>query len=196
MASGKYFRVLDSDDWFNTIDFIDFVNYLKHDDVDLVVTNYSQEHIYNGESIHYIYSGLCDNEIYDFDEIDLKLLKNEYFVMATSTYKTDLLKKAGLKLLEKTFYVDMQYNVVGFSFVNKFKYYNLDVYKYFIGRKEQSNNYMSLVKNQDNHETVMRFLIEYYCSNFKSFSKNKNEYFSLIIYYMLYTHYSIYCNYD
>ena len=57
MASGKYFRVLDSDDWFNTIDFIDFVNYLKYDDVDLVVTNYSQEHIYNGESIQYKYSG-------------------------------------------------------------------------------------------------------------------------------------------
>ena len=196
MASGKYFRVLDSDDWFNTIDFIDFVNYLKYDDVDLVVTNYSQEHIYNGESIQYKYSGLWDNEVYDFDAIDLKLLKNEYFVMATSTYKTDLLKKADLKLLEKTFYVDMQYNVVGFSLVKKFKYYNLDVYKYFICRKEQSNNYMSLVKNQDNHEIVMRFLIEYYCSNYKSFSKNKNEYFSLIIYYMLYTHYSIYCIYD
>ena len=196
IATGKYFRVLDSDDWVDSVNFVKFVNELDNIDVDLVVTDYSKEFIYEGRREKLIYKNLEIRKIYNFDKFDLSVLHGEYFVMATSTYKTEVLRKSNLKLMEKTFYVDMQYNVVGFSLVKKFKYYNLDVYKYFIGRKEQSNNYMSLVKNQDNHEIVMRFLIEYYCSNYKSFSKNKNEYFSLIIYYMLYTHYSIYCIYD
>ena len=42
--------------------------------------------------------------------------------MATSTYKTDVLRKSNLKLMEKTFYVDMQYNVIPIPFVNDFIY--------------------------------------------------------------------------
>lgn len=196
LAKGKYFRVLDSDDWFNTSDFVNYVKRLKKENADLVVTDYSQEHIYNNKSIYIKYNKLEDNVLYEFDNIDLHLLNGEYFVMATSTYKTELLRKSKLSLFEKTFYVDMQYNVVAFSLVKSFRYYNLDIYRYFIGRKDQSNNFNSLVKNQDNHEKVMKFLIDFYTSNFKSFSSNKKEYYSLIIYYMLYTHYSIYCLYD
>lgn len=196
LAKGKYFRVLDSDDWINTSDFVKYVKRLKNENADLVVTDYSQEHIYSNKSIYIKYNKLEDNVLYKFDNIDLQLLNGEYFVMATSTYKTELLRKSKLSLFEKTFYVDMQYNVVAFSLVKSFRYYNLDIYRYFIGRKDQSNNFNSLVKNQDNHEKVMKFLIDFYTSNFKSFSSNKKEYYSLIIYYMLYTHYSIYCLYD
>ena len=49
-ATGKYFKVLDSDDWVNSIDFIQFVKKLKKEDADLVVTNYSKEHVYSGVS--------------------------------------------------------------------------------------------------------------------------------------------------
>lgn len=196
LATGQYFRVLDSDDWFDSKNFIKYVELLKNDNCDLIVTDYSQEHIYNNESIYLKYTNLNNGKTYNFNEMDLKLLNGEYFVMATSTYKTALLRESNLLLFEKTFYVDMQYNIVAFSKVNSIKYYNLDIYKYFIGRKDQSNNYNSLVKNQDNHEKVMRFLIDYYTNNQSFFSKNKMEYYKKIIYYMLYTHYSIYCIHD
>lgn len=195
-ANGKYFRVLDSDDWFNSRNFIEFVEKLKNENSDLIVTDYSQEHIYNNESIYIKYTSLENGKTYYFDTMDLRLLNGGYFVMATSTYKTCLLRESGLSLFEKTYYVDMQYNVVAFSKVKSITYYNLDIYRYFIGRKEQSNNFNSLVKNQDNHEKVMRFLVDYYTNNFSLFSDNKKEYYKLIIYYMLYTHYSIYCIYD
>ena len=42
-ATGKYFRVIDSDDWVNSHDFVTFVNKLKNEDADLVVTNYRKE---------------------------------------------------------------------------------------------------------------------------------------------------------
>ncbi len=196
LATGKYFRVLDSDDWFNSLDFKEYVKRLSKEDADLVITNYRQEHIYSGESIKYTYEKLADDEMYTFDKFNIDDLKGEYFVMATSTYKTEVLRNSGLKMLEKTFYVDMQYNVVGFSKVKTFKYYDLDIYRYFIGRKDQSMNLNSFVNHKMDHEKVMKFLIEYYTNNLSSFSENLKKYYSIIIKYMLYTHYNIFCLYD
>ena len=72
----------------------------------LVVTDYRKEHTYNSESEYFEYKDLEDGRCYRLDDIDLKILNGEYFVMATSAYKTEILRKSGLKLLENTFYVD------------------------------------------------------------------------------------------
>ena len=47
IATGKYFRVLDSDDWFDSKNFVTFVNKLKDEDVDLIITNYRKEYVYD-----------------------------------------------------------------------------------------------------------------------------------------------------
>lgn len=194
LSTAKYFRVLDSDDWFNSEDFIKFVNLLKCEDSDLIITNYSKEEVYNGKSVYIAYNGLKSEENYIFDSFDLALLKENYFVMATSTYKTSLLRESGLKLPEHTFYVDMIYNVVPMSKVKTFKYYDLDIYRYYIGRKDQSVNTSSFVKNHMHHDMVIKTLIEFY--NVKNnYSDNYFKYLELIIKYTLYTHYCIYMYY-
>lgn len=147
LATGKYFRVLDSDDWVDNVNFVEFVKRLEDQDADLVVTDYSKEFIYEGKSEKIIYKNLEPNKKYNFDKFDLNILNGEYFVMATSTYKTEVLRKSNLKLMEKTFYVDMQYNVVPIPYVNSFVYFDLDIYRYFIGRLDQSVNTASFVKN-------------------------------------------------
>ena len=196
VATGKYFKVLDSDDWFNIIDFVEFVNKLKKEDSDLVVTNYKQVHVYNQTEIEYKYKNLKEGEIYKFDDLDLDLLDGEYFVMATSTYKLDILKKSGLHLLEKTFYVDMIYNIVPVEFVKTITYYDLDIYRYYIGRKDQSVNTSSFVKNQDHHDRVVRWLLDFYDEKVEKYSNNKKKYVDIILKYLLYTHYNIYLVYD
>lgn len=195
VATGKYFRVLDSDDWFDSKNFITFVQKLKNEEADLVITNYRKEYVYNGFSEKISWNKLKNNKIYEFDKMDLDLLNKEYFVMANSTYKTEVLRNANLQLLEKTFYVDMQYNVVPILQLKTFKFMKLDIYRYFIGRPEQSMNLQNFVKNRSNHEKVMKFLIEYYVANKSNFSKNKKEYIEQILFYMLTTHYYIYCVY-
>lgn len=195
MATGKYFRVLDSDDWFDSKNFIEFVKRLKNEEVDLIITNYKKEYVYNGFSEQINWKKMESNKVYNFNEFDLKTLNKEYFVMANSTYRTEMLREAQLKLLEKTFYVDMQYNVVPILKLNTFKFINLDIYRYFIGRPEQSMNLQNFVRNRANHEKVMRFLIEYYTDNSEKISENQKNYIKQIIYYMLNTHYYIYCVY-
>lgn len=195
LATGKYFRVLDSDDWVDSQNFVEFVKKLEKEDADLVVTDYCKEYIYEGKSEKLIYKDLEPNKLYDFNDFDLSILNGEYFVMATSTYKTEVLRKSHLKLMEKTFYVDMQYNVIPISEVNNFIYFDLDIYRYFIGRKDQSVNTLSFVKNHLNHDKVVKFLVEYYAKNVETFSNNKKNYIKMIIIYILFTHYSIYCIY-
>jgi len=195
LATGKYFRVLDSDDWVDNVDFVKFINELEKLDKDLIVTDYSKEYIYEGTTEKLIYPNLKYNKEYQFDKFDLNLLNNEYFVMANSTYKTEVLRKSNLKLMEKTFYVDMQYNVVPIINVNSFIYLDLDIYRYFIGRKDQSVNTNSFAKNHLNHDKVVKFLIEHYNNLDNNISNNKKKYIKNIIKYILFTHYSIYCIY-
>ena len=196
VATGKYFKVIDSDDWVNSIDFIDFVQRLKNEDADLVVTNYCHEHVYNQKSIFNKYVDLEDNKTYNFKNFDLNLLKGEYFVMATSTYKLEVLKKTHLHLMEKTFYVDMQYNIKPIKNVDTISYYDLDIYRYFIGRKDQSVNTASYVKNKKDHEKVMKDLIEYYENEKENLNAIKRKYIEIILNYMLYTNYTIFTLWD
>jgi len=195
-ATGKYFKVIDSDDWVDSKNFVKMVKILKEENVDLIITNYSKEFIYNGFSEKIKWNKLKENKEYIFDKIDLDILNKEYFVMANSTYKTRILREAKLEMLEKTFYVDMQYNIVPIPNINTFKYFNLDIYRYFIGRPDQSMNLNNFVKNRADHEKVLKFLINYYVEKETKLSKNKKEYINLILYYMLNTHYYIYCEYS
>ena len=194
-ATGKYFRVLDSDDWFDSPHFISFVKKLKNENSDLIITSYRKEYIYNGLSEKIRWKELEENKVYYFNDFDLSLLKKEYFTMANSTYKTEILRLSNLSLMEKTFYVDMQFNIVPIPYVQTFKFIKLDIYRYFIGRPDQSMNLDNFVKNRSNHESVMKFLVEYYSKNATSFSDNVKKYIKQILFYMLNTHYYIYCVY-
>lgn len=194
-ATGKYFRVLDSDDWLNSLDLVKFVKLLKNEDVDLVVDNYQQEIVYEGKSEKIFQDKLESNKEYCFDDFDIKKINREYFCMANSTYKTSILRESGLRLYEKTFYVDMQYNIIPILKVKSFKYYNLNLYRYFIGRKDQSMNLQNFVRNRSNHEKVMKFLISTCMENRDKISDNKYRYIENITKLMLNTQYSIYCMY-
>ncbi len=192
-AKGKYFRVLDSDDWFDENEFVKFINKLEKCDSDLVVTDYSKEYVNDGISEDIIYENLKDSKEYNFDKFDLKLLNCVFFAMATITYKTEILKKLKFQLPEKTFYVDMLYDVIPMLKVNTFTYYKCNIYKYFIGRIDQSVNTNSYEKNHLNHNSVTHKLIDFYSDNEKTMAAIKRKYLKNIINTVINTNYSIYC---
>ena len=84
VATGKYFRVVDSDDWVNIDDFPMFVKELKKINADLVITDYRRELIYSGESILVPYTDKIEfDKLYNIEEFDLSSIGAEYFTMAT-----------------------------------------------------------------------------------------------------------------
>ncbi len=192
IATGKYFRVIDSDDWVNVDDFRLFIDSLAKTNSDAVVTNYSRELAYNGKSIYCQYKNLEDGKRYDLDTMDLDILGVDYFYMATTSIKTSLLHEVALKLDENTFYVDMEYNLLPLVKLTSVTFFDLDIYRYWIGRPEQSINVANTFKNRGHHEKVLKRIIEFYSST--PLNNNKKRYANKIIILMLNTHYYIYAS--
>ena len=191
-AGGRYFRVLDSDDWFDTCNFIKYFRALRHCREDVVITPYTQEYAYNGQRVDYPYSYFKHDRVYQMED----LVYDEsmpYFTMASSTYRTQLLRDCGLKLFEKCFYVDMIFNMVPIPYVKTVRFLNYYVYRYFMGSPTQSMSQANLMRNLPNHERVLNFLIDYYVAHRESVGDNVRNYMGQMIYFMYYTHMDLVC---
>lgn len=189
IAKGKYFRVIDSDDWVNIDEFANYVNDLKKLNTDIVLTNYSRESIFNSEKILFKYKNLEYNKIIDLNKFDYSVLGYDYFYMATTTFKTEKLRNSNLKLDEKTFYVDMEFILLPFLEMKTLYYLNYDIYRYYIGRAEQSISIQNYVKNRYDHEKVLTRLLNFYNS---IIDDKRKEYISNVLCLVINSHYSIY----
>lgn len=193
-AVGKYFRIIDSDDWVNIDDFGKYILELEKLNTDIVLTRYSREMVYNGTNVAVGYDNLEYDKVYDINKLDLSLLGDGYFSLATSSIKTDKLRESKLYLDENTFYVDMEYVVLPMTHLSTFIYLDRDIYRYWLGRPQQSMDTKNLFNNRSHHARVVKRLVEFYTT--QDLSKNKNQYVGKIITLMLCTHYNIYCDGD
>ena len=191
-AGGRYFRVLDSDDWFDTCNFIKYFRALRHCREDVVITPYTQEYAYNGQRVDYPYSYFKHDRVYQMEDLVFDE-SMPYFTMASSTYRTQLLRDCGLKLFEKCFYVDMIFNMVPIPYVKTVRFLNYYVYRYFMGSPTQSMSQANLMRNLPNHERVLNFLIDYYVAHRESVGDNVRNYMGQMIYFMYYTHMDLVC---
>ena len=73
-ATGRYFRVLDSDDWFFSGDFVEMVRRLRSEKADVVISNYAKEFVYDGRTEDLVWKDLEDGVLYNFDTIDLEVV--------------------------------------------------------------------------------------------------------------------------
>ena len=191
-ATGRYFRVLDSDDWFDTCNFIRWFRDLRRCEEDVVITPYTQEYTYNGQCVDYPYDYFEHDRVYRMENLVFDETM-PYFTMASSTYRTQLLRDCGLKLFEKCFYVDMMFNMVPIPYVKTVRFLNHYVYRYFMGSPTQSMSQANLMRNLPNHERVLNFLIDYYVQHRDAVGDNVRNYMGQMIYFMYYTHMDLVC---
>ena len=94
---------------------------------------------------------------YDFEDVCFPNygFSNYGPILATANIRVDKLREANFKLSEKTFYVDMEYNTFYLPVIKTISYYDLDIYRYFIGRAQQSVSLSSFVRNIDQHKKVI-----------------------------------------
>jgi hypothetical protein len=81
-------------------------------------------------------------------------------LMHSMIYRTQILRDCGLKLPEHTFYVD---NIVAYQplpFVNSMFYLDCNLYRYFIGRPDQSVNTPTMIKRIDQQLLVTRTMVQ------------------------------------
>ena len=153
-ATGRYFKVVDSDDWVNTEDVKKVLEIIKNNEteVDLYVTNYVYEQVYanKSHSVHY-HKILKEETILTWPETN-PFPALSPMLMHSLLYRTSLLKEeVKLLLPEHTFYVDNIYAYTPMADVKTLYYIDIDFYHYFIGRPDQSvttTNMFSRYKQQ------------------------------------------------
>jgi glycosyltransferase involved in cell wall biosynthesis len=104
VATGTYFKVVDSDDWLDTPDYMSILSLLRsHGPVDLLITNYVYEYSYNGKHKVMRFSNVFpQGKVISWDSMH-RFRFDQLMLMHSMFYRTDLLRECGLKLPEHTF---------------------------------------------------------------------------------------------
>ncbi len=140
-ATGKYFKVVDSDDEVND-QFVAFLDALEACDraggVDLFVTNYYYVHTdgVGDRSINYS-NVLPQNKIFTWSDTK-RFLVHQMLTIHSCTFLTEAMRKCGTQLPKKVFYEDNLMVCRTLPYVEKMFYMNIDLYRYTIGREGQS----------------------------------------------------------
>lgn len=166
-ATGIYFKVLDSDDWFDRAALLKVLNVLRgfvHDGqgVDMLLANY----VYEKPSLHkhkaIRYDGVFpENRIFRWNDVKrFKISQN--ILMHSVIYRTKMLRDCHLQLPRHTFYVDNIFVYTPLPFVKTMYYLNVDLYRYFIGRDDQSVNETVMIGRIDQQLKVNKIMIDEY----------------------------------
>ena len=136
-ATGKYFKVVDSDDCMSA-DFPAFLEQLACNDVDLFVTNYYYTHTdgIGDRSIHYKHV-LPVGKVFNWQETK-RFGIHQLLTLHSCTFRTELMRKWGTELPKHVFYEDNLMVYLTLPFVKTMYYSNMDLYRYTIGREGQS----------------------------------------------------------
>lgn len=168
-ATGKYFKVVDSDDWVDGKSYKRILKSLKSlpedNTPDMVVANYVYDKVgaKRKKVIHY------DNvfpieKMFSWEETG-KFKVDQYILMHSVIYRTQLLKDCGLKLPMHTFYVDNVFVFEPLPEVKKIYYINTNFYRYFIGREDQSVNEKIMIGRIDQQIAVTKRMIDFFVDN-------------------------------
>lgn len=164
-ATGLYFKVLDSDDWFDKTSLLKVLDFLCETvtdtkPLDMLICNYVYEKpsAHKHKAINYHSAIPCNKFISWKDVKHFKMSQN--LLMHSIIYKTKLLKECNLKLPEHTFYVDNLYAYIPLPYVKNMFYLDVDLYRYFIGREDQSVNEAIMIKRIDQQLKVTKLMID------------------------------------
>ena len=163
-ARGVYYKVVDSDDWVDVPALkkaLDKLRQFVRDGklVDMLVCNYVYEHVEdNTQRVMHYRNVFPRNRVFGWEQIG-RFRPSQYLLMHSVIYRTQLLRDCGLELPKHTFYVDNIFVYQPLPYVKTLYYMNLDFYRYFIGRADQSVNEQVMVKRVDQQLRVTRIMI-------------------------------------
>ncbi|MDO5402502.1 MAG: glycosyltransferase [Eubacteriales bacterium] len=165
-ATGKFFKVVDSDDWVDVKSYKKILETLRQfpedNEPDMLIANYVYEKV--GEKrkkvVHYD-NVFPQEQMFSWEDIGHFKI-DQYILMHTVIYRTQLLKDCGLKLPMHTFYVDNIFVFEPLPFVKKMYYVNTNFYRYFIGRDDQSVNEKVMISRIDQQLQVTKRMIGSY----------------------------------
>lgn len=165
-ATGVYFKVVDSDDWVNEEAYAEVLNtlrgfVLRNESLDMLITNfvYEKQGAKRKKVMNYR-TAMPKNELIDWSGVKMFML-GQYILMHSVIYRTQMLRDCGLELPRHTFYVDNIFVYQPLPYVKSMYYLDVNFYRYFIGREDQSVNETVMISRIDQQFLVTKLMIGY-----------------------------------
>jgi len=166
-ATGVYFKVVDSDDWLNEKAYMQVLDLLREmvaqeTELDMLISNfvYEKEGAKRKRVMNY-HAAIPRGEILTWDQVRV-FTKWQYILMHSVIYRTQMLRDCGLKLPAHTFYVDNIFVYQPLPYVRTLYYLDVNFYRYFIGREDQSVNEKVMISRIDQQIRVNKIMIDEY----------------------------------
>lgn len=166
-AQGLFFKVVDSDDWVDLEAYQKILDTLREiagsdQTLDMLISNfvYEKEGAKHKKVMKYT-SALVQDKMFTWSDVR-HMRKGQYLLMHSVIYRTKLLRDCGLELPKHTFYVDNLYVYIPLVHVKTMYYLNVDFYRYYIGRGDQSVNEEIMIRRIDQQIKVNKMMIDAY----------------------------------
>ena len=166
-ATGVFFKVVDSDDWVNEEAYQKVLETLRRfvyrgEALDMLVTNfvYEKEGARRKKVMKY-HTAFPKDCVFGWKDVKFFMI-GQYILMHSVIYRTQLLKECGLELPKHTFYVDNIFVYQPLPHVKNMYYLDVNFYRYFIGRDDQSVNETVMISRIDQQLRVTRRMVDFY----------------------------------
>lgn len=164
-ATGKYFKVLDGDDWLDPQGLEKLLYKLDKTNADLVLTD--RVNVYETRKEYVRYGGKVLKET----ELLFSSLRNPIEItLSAISVNTGLLKKSGYKCLENCFYEDLQFDSYAIAVSDSYIYCPIDLYQYRLGREGQSISPQNMQNNIHMSIKVAKAVDQFFCIHSKTLS--------------------------
>lgn len=168
-STGMFFKVLDSDDWFDENSLKKILISLKSiidegKNLDMLIANYVYEK--QGAKHKKVISyrnAMPVEKMFTWSDIG-HFRVSQYILMHSVIYRTQLLKDCGFELPKHTFYVDNIFVFQPLPFVKDMYYIDTNLYRYFIGRSDQSVNEKVMIGRIDQQLRVTKIMLDFFVS--------------------------------
>lgn len=171
-ATGKYIRILDADDSFNTEQFQAFLISLKETNADLILTPFYFVNE-NGVKVNYITYSLPKGDEITFDQAAPAFFKQS-IQMHAATYKTERVRSINYTQTEGISYTDQEWVFTPLSAVETIVFFDNPVYLYLWGREGQTMD-ASVIKRSVSHNVLCAKKIVQDYVQFSKFGKAKQQ---------------------
>ena len=194
-ASGKYFRVVDGDDWVNAEGLARTLDELERTDASIVIDEKTEVDMTSGSRKQCLLPAkLKKLRCCSFDKVCQMPECEQYITIHTLNVKTQLLRDNKIALQEGIFYVDLQYVVLATCFAKTVEFCPANVYQYLLGNASQSVSFASYANRYAHHRLMIECLLKFASEN--SLSQTRQDYLEYRICQALNTNYNIGFIYD
>lgn len=158
-AKGKYIRIMDADDYYETTNLGDFLVFLHATNADVVLSDYDIVNC-EGRSKKSVQYALKHNIETPIESIHSKEIMIG-FVLHSITYRTELLVSGEYVQTEGVSYTDQEWITKPMRNVKTFSYFNKKIYHYLYGREGQTVDSHIYNKSISQHTVVLKSLAKF-----------------------------------